>query len=140
MSFPGWTRARAATLLVLYAFIFGSPRTARGEGAPAKTTTHALEGVFQIHQKFLFEYFIGGFGNGQECALFGEEKLKNIKPGSFIHVEGRLGTRFHGGGTAANPSPFPQTCYIYMDVDSVKVLREPEERGSKPAPGVQRPP
>jgi len=122
-------RILPALLLVFCAS--GSPLwcadpAAAGDTA-ARNQSHALEGVLKIHPKYLYKYYITGFGDGQKCALFGEEELRSIKSGSFIRVEGRLGTRFHDGGTPANPSPFPNTCYIYMDVDSIKVLRESEE-------------
>jgi hypothetical protein len=33
-----------------------------------------------------------------------------------------LGTEHHPGGTKENPSPFPETWTLYMDVPEVKVL------------------
>ena len=104
------------------------------QDAEATKQVSMFEGVLKVHPKFLYKYYITGFAEGQHFALFGDEKLKDIKPGSTIHVEGRLGTRFHPGGNASNPSPFPRTWYVYMDVESVKVLREPEERADKRAP------
>ena len=65
------------------------------------------------------------------------KKLKNIKAGSTIHVEGQLGTRFHEGGSEKNPSPFPRTYFIYMEVETVKVLREPEEKANKTVEGTR---
>jgi hypothetical protein len=122
---------RIHSVIVLTLCICGmtslSNETARAQNAEAKNQTSTLEGVLKVHPKFLFKYYITGFGDGQECALFGEDKLKNVKPGSTIRVEGHLGTRFHEGGSEKNPSPFPRTWIIYMDVDSVTVLREPEK-------------
>ena len=89
-----------------------------------------LEGTLKVHPKYLYRYYIAGLGNAQTCALFGseefkEEAFKEIKEGSRIRVTGRLGTRYHSGGTAANLSPFPPTWIIYMDVETVKVLAAP---------------
>jgi hypothetical protein len=100
--------------------------TGGARAAESKSQVFDLEGTVRIHPKFLYGYYITGFGDGQLCALFGEERLKDIKPGSLIHVTGRLGTRLHSGGNEKNPSPFPRTWYIYMDVESVKVVRDPE--------------
>ena len=92
---------------------------------------YVLEGTLNIHPKYLYKYYLTHLsGKGYLCALFGEEKLKDIKLGSRIHVEGHLGTRFHGGGSEKNPSPFPRRWFIYMEVQTVKVLQE--KRTKKP--------
>jgi len=104
--------------------------------AEVKKQVSVFEGVLKVHPKFLYKYYIVGFAEGQHFALFGEDKLKDIKPGSTIHVEGRLGTRFHPGGNERNASPFPRTWYVYMEVESVKVLREPEKAAPSPGPPV----
>ncbi len=98
----------------------------RAVKAEAQSQLAALEGILKIHPKYLYKYYITGFGDGQACALVGEDKLQNIKVGSLVHVEGRLGTGFHPGGTPLNPSPWGRDWYIFMDVVTVKVLREPE--------------
>ncbi len=107
--------------------------TGGAQVAETKSQMFELEGTLRVHPKFLYRYYINGFGDGQACALFGEERLKEIKPGSLIHVTGRLGTRFHSGGNEKNPSPFPSTWYIYMDVETVKVLRGPEPKAAEPS-------
>jgi hypothetical protein len=107
------------------------------KNAESRSPVSTLEGILKIHPKYLFKYYITGFGDGQECALFGEDKLKNIKVGSLIHVEGHLATRFHVGGSEKNPSPFGPTWYIFMDVETVRVLREPEVQTGGPANGSQ---
>lgn len=89
--------------------------------------TFALEGIFKVHPKYLYKFYLTGFGNGQSCALLGDDILRNIKPDSRIYVEGQLGTKFHAGGTEQDPSPFPRTYYIYMKVEKVKVISEPDE-------------
>ena len=101
------------------------------QSAPQKAES-TLEGTLKVHPKYLYKYYLAGLGNAQTCALFEPEAFKDIKPDSRIRVTGCLGTRFHTGGTDANPSPFPRTWIIYMDVKSVKVLAppEPETRGS----------
>lgn len=99
--------------------------------ADAEAEIVALEGTLKVHPKFLYKYYLSDFGGGQTCALFGAEALQKIPVGSWVRVEGRLGTRFHSGGDAQNLSPFPRTWYIYMDVAAVKVLREPEKATEK---------
>jgi len=91
---------------------------------------HIVEGVLKIHPKYLYRYYLStGYVGEQTCALYGDnefhDKIKKIKPGSWIHVEGRLSTRFHAGSTKNNPSPFPQTWIIYMDVCKLKVMKDP---------------
>jgi hypothetical protein len=120
-----------AFALVVTCFPCLSARAGDADGVPraeSKSPLFALEGALKVHPKYLFKYYLTGFGDGQACALFGEEKLKNIKPGSLIHVEGKLGTRFHDGGSEKNLSPFGRTWFIYMDVETVRILREPEAK------------
>jgi hypothetical protein len=101
-------------------------------GAGSKTgemqaETSMLEGVLQVHPKYLFTYYLAGFADGQECALFPEEKLKGVTIGSRIRVEGRLGTRLYKGETSENPSAFGRTMFIFMEVDTITVLSQPPE-------------
>ncbi len=130
--------ARWLLLALLLAGLTGP--AARGDETRSPGTDEAaevpvaLEGTLKIHPKFLYKYYLADFGGGQTCALFGAEELQNIPVGSGIRVEGRLGTRFHPGGDAQNLSPFPRTWYIYMDVATVKVLREPAATPSQPPP------
>lgn len=118
--------------------LFGGTTMAQDSGripqAELKAETVALEGTLKVHPKFLYKHYLADFGGGQTCALFGSEELQKIPMGSGIRVEGRLGTRFHPGGDAQNLSPFPRTWYIYMDVATVKVLREPAATPSLPPP------
>ena len=49
-----------------------------------------LEGTLRVHPKFHYRYYIDGFGDGQECALFdADSKLASIKPGTPVRVSGR---------------------------------------------------
>ncbi len=109
---------------------------ARAADPPAQVAApeiHTLEGILNEHPKFLYRYYLTGFGGGQSCALFGWEKqLQEIKPGARIRVKGILGTRSHRGGTAGNPSPFPATTFIFMNVNSVEVFgKDPAEETIK---------
>jgi hypothetical protein len=117
----------SAMLLVM--LLFGCGNTDEIKHAENSNHISTLEGILQTHPKYLFKYYLTGFADGQQCALFGEDKLKNIKVGCMVHVEGRVGTRFHAGGNEQNPSPFPRTWYVFMEVEKVSVLREP---GGKP--------
>lgn len=108
--------------------------TAGPQNAESKTPVSVFEGILKIHPKYLWKYYVTGFAQGQLLALFGDEILKDIKPGSIIHVEGRLGTRLPPRGDEKNPPQLSGGWYIYMDVESVKVLREPEVQGTQTAP------
>ncbi len=125
-----------ATLLTFCLFLVAArgDDTAGSQKAESKSQLSVLEGILKIHPKYLWKYYIAEFANGQQCALFEDEKLKNIKPGSLIHVEGRIGTRLYPGGTEKNPSPFGRTWYIYMEVESVRVSWVPEEGANKTDP------
>lgn len=112
--------------LVLMVCLLTQASSAQGPAQEeAKETRSTLEGTLRVHPKFLFKQYLNGFGDGQQCALFGQEQLEQIEPGTHIRVTGRLGTRFHPGGSKDNPSPFPRTWYIYMKVESVTILRKP---------------
>ena len=90
-----------------------------------------LEGILKVHPKYLYKYYITGFGDGQECALMKCQELEKFKPGSYIHVEGKLGTFYHSGGNKNNPSPLPKTWVIYMDVEKVYLLEPTQEQASQ---------
>jgi hypothetical protein len=40
-----------------------------------------------------------------------------------VRVRGVLGTEHHPGGTKDNPSPFPETWTLYMDVHEAEALK-----------------
>jgi hypothetical protein len=82
-----------------------------------------LVGVLRVHPKFHYRYYIDGFGDGQECALFGaDERLKQLKPGSVIRIQGDLASKFFGD--PKNRGALASTWIIYMDVDKAEVLRD----------------
>lgn len=121
----------------------GAPVEAPGDDpSDERAPLSALEGVLKVHPKFLFRHYLTGFGDGQACALFGkEEELAQIPVGAVVRVKGRLGTRFHKGGTPQNPSPFPSTCFIYMEVESLEVLHDPKlgQDATSPTPAAREP-
>jgi hypothetical protein len=88
----------------------------------------SLEGELKVHPKFLYRYYIV-FGDGQKCALYGRDHgqasppLARLEAGTPVRVRGVLGTHYHPGGTAENPSPFPATWVLYMDVHEVERLK-----------------
>jgi hypothetical protein len=85
-----------------------------------------LEGALRVHPKFHYRYFIDGFGDGQECALFqADKRLKQIKPGSRIRVRGNLASKLFGGNPKDRSSALVRTWIIYMVVDQVEILRVP---------------
>jgi hypothetical protein len=97
-----------------------------------------LEGVLRVHPKFYYRYYIDGFGDGQECALFAADKrLQQIKPGSLIRVRGDLASKFFG--QKDKTSALISTWIIYMNVDQVEVLRAPVSQSRMPSSTFPRP-
>src|SRR5688572_14054902 len=94
--------------------------TAAGD-EPQAPKLWPLEGELKIHPKYLYRYYLV-FGDGQKCALYGPdhgrepEQLARQKLPASVRVRGVLGTEHHPGGTKENPSPFPETWLVYMDV------------------------
>jgi len=87
-----------------------------------------LEGELKVHTKYLYRYYLV-FGDGQKCALYGADhgretdQLARLKLPARVRVRGTLGTQHHPGGTNVNPSPFPETWTLYMDVHQVEALK-----------------
>ena len=113
-------RLNSALVLCAAVLLLG---TDSGQKAPEKPVD-TLEGTLRIHPKFHYRYYIDGFGDGQECALFGaDDRLEKIKPGSRIRVRGDLASKLFGNPndkTAALVS----TWIIYMNVDDVELARK----------------
>ncbi|MBT4863898.1 MAG: hypothetical protein HON53_02095 [Planctomycetaceae bacterium] len=110
------------TVLCASAILIG---VAGAEKASQKSVD-TLEGVLRVHSKFHYRYFIDGFGDGQQCALYQADKhLKQIKPGSLIRVRGDLASKRFGGDPRDKRSALVRTWIIYMDVSQVEVLRGP---------------
>jgi hypothetical protein len=99
-----------------------------------------LEGQLKEHPKFLYRYYLALLGTGQICALYGAdhgrepEALKRLKLPIAIRVRGVLGTAYHDGGRADNPSPFPAGWTLYMDVHEVETLKIDLEPRPEPGP------
>ncbi len=69
--------------------LLASIATALG-GEPA-VQRQTLEGVLREHPKYLYRYYIDGFGDGQKCALHGLERFPiGHVPGSRIKVAGKF--------------------------------------------------
>jgi hypothetical protein len=87
-----------------------------------------LEGEVKVHPKYLYRYYLV-LGNGQMCALYGSDhgrepdQLASLELPARVRVRGVLGTAHHTGGTKENPSPFPETWTVYMDVHEVESLK-----------------
>jgi hypothetical protein len=87
-----------------------------------------LEGELKVHPKYLYRYYLV-LGNGQKCALYGSDhgrepgQLARLQLPARVRVRGVLGTAHHPGGTKENPSPFPETWTLYMDVHEAKALK-----------------
>jgi hypothetical protein len=100
----------------------------RGEQVAAtqkerEESVDTLEGTLRVHPKFHHRYYIDGFGDGQECALFqADNRLAKIEQGTRIRVQGDLASRYFGN--KSKPSALVSTWIIDMDVDNVEVLRQ----------------
>ena len=117
---------RVSIICLAVAFIGITSLLAHTQEPKAEEKLATLEGILKVHPKFMYKYYIVAYG-GQTCALYadpsvGKDMLKDINPGTEIRVRGKLGTRYHGGGTKANPSPFGRTWVIYMNVQEVTDL------------------
>ena len=87
-----------------------------------------LEGELKVHPKYLYRYYLV-LGDGQKCALYGPDHgrepdhLARLQLPVRVRVRAVLGTAHHPGGTQENPSPFPETWLLYMDVHEVEALK-----------------
>ena len=86
----------------------------------AGDSSDTLVGFLRVHPKFHYRYYIDGFGDGQECALFqADEQLEKLKPGSLIRVRGDLASKFFGDPQDKSAA-LVSTWIIYMDVADVE--------------------
>jgi hypothetical protein len=117
--------ATAAGAVAVGTAVVGGTAAGNEPKAPKLWT---LEGELKVHPKFIYRYYLT-FGDGQKCALYGSDharepdELARLKLPVRVKVRGPLGTAYHAGGTKDNPSPFPQTWTVYMDVHEVEVLK-----------------
>jgi hypothetical protein len=117
---------RLSIICLAVAFIGMTSLLAHTQEPKAEEKLATLEGTLKVHPKFMYKYYIVAYG-GQTCALYtdssvGGDIFEGIKPGTEIRVHGKLRTRYHGGGTKTNPSPFGRTWVIYMNVRETKEL------------------
>ncbi len=111
--------------VVVGAAILG--RTAVGN-EPKAPQLWPLEGELKVHPKYIYRYYLQ-FGDGQKCALYGSDHsrepdhLARLQLPIRVRVRGVLGTAHHPGGTKKDPSPFPPTWELYMDVHEVEKLK-----------------
>jgi hypothetical protein len=87
-----------------------------------------LEGELKVHPKYIYRYYLI-LGDGQTCALYGSDhgrepdQLARLQLPGRVRLRGVLGTSHHLGGTQENPSAFPETWVLYMDVQEVEPLK-----------------
>jgi hypothetical protein len=118
---------RFLTLIILAGLLLAGGWQSAYADEPAKPQLWPLEGQLKIHPKFLYRYYIV-FGDGQKCALYGPDhaqefkQLADVPRDARIRVRGTLGTSYFAGGAEKNPSPFPQSWTLYMDVHEVEVI------------------
>ena len=116
---------RAATAGAVGATVVGAAAASDDPKSPKLWT---LEGEAKVHPKYLYRYYLV-LGNGQKCALYGSDhgrepgQLARLQLPARVRVRGVLGTAHHSGGTRENPSPFPETWTLYMDVHEVVALK-----------------
>lgn len=119
-------RAATAGAVVAGTTALGGPAAGDEPKGPKLWT---LEGELKVHPKYIYRYYLTALGNGQMCALYGPDHgresdlLADIKLPARVRVRGVLGTDYHSGGTKDNPSPFPATWTLYMDVHEVEALK-----------------
>jgi hypothetical protein len=118
-------RAATAGAVAVGAAVFGG--TAAGD-EPKAPKLWTLEGELKVHPKYLYRYYLV-LGDGQQCALYGSDhgrepdQLARLQLPVRARVRGVLGTAHHPGGTKENPSPFPETWTLYMDVHEAEALK-----------------
>jgi hypothetical protein len=118
-------RAATAGAVVVGTAVLGG--AAAGD-EPKAPKLWALEGELKVHPKYFYRYYLV-LGDLQKCALYGSDhgrepdELARLKFPVRIRVRGVLGTAHHPGGTKENPSPFPETWTLYMDVHEVEALK-----------------
>jgi len=118
-------RAATAGAVVVGSAVLGG-RAAGNEPKAPKLWT--LEGELKVHPKYIYRYYLV-LGDGQKCALYGSDhsrepdQLARLRLPVRVRVRGVLGTAHHAGGTKENPSPFPETWTLYMDVHEVEALK-----------------
>jgi hypothetical protein len=106
----------------------GILRAAAADDKPKADKLWTLEGELKVHAKFVYRYYIMLL-DGQKCALYGAdhsrepEQLSSLQLPVRVRVQGTLGTAHHSGGDKANPSPFPEGWWVYMDVHEAEVLQ-----------------
>jgi len=116
---------RAATAVAVGAAALRATAAGSEPKAPQLWT---LEGELKVHPKYLYRYYLV-LGDGQRCALYGSDhgrdpdQLARLRPPARVRVRGVLGTAHHLGGTKEDPSPFPETWTLYMDVHEVEALK-----------------
>ena len=118
-------RAATAGAVAVGTAVLGG--TAVGD-EPTAPKLWTLEGELKVHPKYLYRYYLV-LGDGQTCALYGSDhgrepdQLARLKLPARVRVRGVLGTSHHLGGTKENPSPFPETWVLYMDVKEAEALK-----------------
>jgi len=117
-------RAATAGAVVVGTAVLGG-KAAGDEKAPKLWT---LEGELKVHPKYLYRYYLV-LGDGAKCALYGSDhgrepdQLTRLQLPARIRARGVLGTAHHPGGNRENPSPFPETWVLYMDVHEVEAMK-----------------
>ena len=118
-------KATAAGAVAVGTAVLGGTAAGNEPKAPKLWT---LEGELKVHPKYIYRYFLV-LGDLHTCALYGSDharepdELARFKLPVRVRVRGVLGTEYHAGGTKDNPSPFPQTWTLYMDVNEVEALK-----------------
>ena len=118
-------RAATAGAVVIGTAVLGG--TAAGD-EPKAPKLWTLEGEMKAHPKYIYRYYLV-LGDGQKCAVYGSDhgrepdQLARLKLPARVRVHGVLGTSHHPGGTKENPSPFPETWTVYMDVHEAEALK-----------------
>lgn len=97
---------------------------AANQERPAESPRDELVGVLRVHPKFHYRYYLDGFGDGQQCALFGaDEQLERLEPGTRLRVHGRLASRHFAADPNDHAPALAPTWVIYLEVERAEKLK-----------------
>jgi hypothetical protein len=117
-------KGRVWMVVAVAAVVLGSVLAGTGavseDGRP-KAEPVELSGRLRRPVKWSPQLDLGLSGQIRYFDLHGD-LLEGIKEGTALRVTGVVRTRYHRGGTAENPSPFPSQWVIWLEVTELEVL------------------
>jgi len=92
---------------------------------PLSKQKSVLEGILVNNPKYFFHYYIQSESTKHECAILNTEPIKDILPGSYIRAIGDIKSILDYKGYPNNIANYSAS-WIYMDIDEIIILRQPE--------------